>query len=133
MGTLLVVRLDEGDRLVSGYTLCRHQAIFLESWTDRVVVGHHTDVRRHHWYIFNLVSKLFQRLCIHGQSTDKVDGVGSLTLTKRTKIIFVRKLDQISHLRDTLCKLKSGAEKREQSSTVGGQGWKQTSKHLIVA
>jgi hypothetical protein len=57
-----VVRLDEGDSLVS-HTLCRHQAIFLESWTDRVVVGRHTDVRCcHHRCVLDLVGELFKGL-----------------------------------------------------------------------
>ena len=38
---------DGEDSLVSGHTLCWHQAVFLESWTDRVV-GHHAEMRRRH-------------------------------------------------------------------------------------
>ena len=65
----MVVRLDEGDSLVSGHTLWRHQAIFLESWTDRVVVGRHTDVRCwHHRRILNLVSELFKGLWMHDKN-----------------------------------------------------------------
>ena len=98
-----MIRLDEGDSLVSGHTLCRHQAIFLESWTDRVV-ARHTHVR-YQWRIFNFLSKLFQGLCMHDPSVFAGDGVGFSKLTKRSETSFTRKMDQIGHLRNALCEL----------------------------
>ena len=89
----MVVRLDEGDSLVSGHTLCRHQAVFLESWTDRVVVGHHAHVRHHHRCILNFLSKLFQGLCTRDPSVDKDDEVGFLALTKWSETGVARKVD----------------------------------------
>ena len=86
-----MIRLDEGDSLVSGHTLCRHQAIFLESWTDRVV-ARHTHVR-HQWRIFNFLSKLFQGLCTRDPSVDKDDEVGFLALTKWSETGVARKVD----------------------------------------
>lgn len=63
------------------------------------------------------------------------DGVGFSKLTKRSEAGLARKLDQIGHLRDTLCELECGM--REQKNVNNHQPEtsenEQTSKHLIVA
>ena len=105
-----MIRLDEGDGLVSGHTLRRHQAVFLESWTDRVVVGHHTHVSRP-WYVLYLISELSERPCTRSWSVDRGDGPGFSILTKWSEAGFIRVLDQIGHLRDTLCELECGSRK----------------------